>query len=146
VADNPQGIAEAPAGTQTYTITDASHTPDPVVYDQDPPVGGPHDPEWISCRIYASPVRNENAVHALEHGAVWITYDPNLDADSLSVLERFTERRREVLLSPYPGLSAPVVVSSWGTQLEMDSADSDLLDQFYRAFQDRTAPETAATC
>jgi hypothetical protein len=134
-----------PPGTEVYTNTDVSHTLEPVTYPQTPPVGGPHHPEWLACRVYSAPVRNENAVHALEHGAVWITYAPDLDEDSIDVLERFG-RRSEVIVSPYPGLDSPVVVSAWNRQLRLPGADSDLIDQFYRAFQDRTAPERAASC
>jgi hypothetical protein len=145
VSGNPQGVAEPPPGTQVYEITDFSHTLEPVSYAQNPPVGGPHHPEWLSCRVYSTPVRNENAVHALEHGAIWIAYDPTLDESDIEALERFG-RRREVIVSPYPGMDATVAVSAWGRQLKMDSVDSDLIDQFYRAFQDRTAPESAASC
>ena len=145
VADNPQGEAEPPPGTEIIPIGDASHTLEPIAYAQVPPAGGSHHPEWISCRVYTAPIRNENAVHALEHGAVWITYDPSLDEDAVDVLEGFG-RRREVIVSPYPELGSPVVVTAWGRQLRLDDADRDLIDQFYRAFQDRTAPEIAATC
>jgi len=145
VSNNPQGEADPPEGTEVIPIGEVSHTVEPIAYAQVPPAGGSHNPEWLTCRVYSAPVRNENAVHSLEHGAVWITYDPSLDADSIDVLEGFG-RRREVIVSPYPELGSPVVVSAWGRQLRLDSADRDLIDQFYRAFQDRTAPETAATC
>jgi hypothetical protein len=145
VTSNPQAVAEPPPGTQVFEIADFSHTLEPVSYPQSPPVGGAHHPEWLACRVYSAPVRNENAVHALEHGAIWIAYDPTLDESEIKELEGFG-RRREVIVSPYPGMDASVAVSAWGRQLKMDSVDSDLIDQFYRAFQDRTAPETAASC
>ena len=145
VSENPQGLADPPPGTEVISISEASHTLEPVAYAQVPPAGGSHHPEWLACRVYTAPVRNENAVHALEHGAIWITYDPSLDAGSIDDLEGFG-RRREVIVSPYPDLGSPVVVTSWGRQLRLDRADTDLIDQFYRAFQDRTAPEIAATC
>lgn len=145
ISENPQGLTDPPPGTEEIQITGVSHTLEPVAYAQVPPAGGSHHPEWLACRVYTAPVRNENAVHALEHGAIWITYDPSLDADSVDDLEGFG-RRREVIVSPYPELGSPVVVTAWGRQLRLDGADTDLIDQFYRAFQDRTAPEIAATC
>ena len=50
-----------------------------VDYDMYPPVGGPHDGFWAACDgvVYSKPVRDENMVHTLEHGAVWIAYNPN---------------------------------------------------------------------
>lgn len=145
VSGNPQGVAEPPPGTEVFVIEEFGHTLEPVTYAQNPPVGGNHHPEWLACRVYTAPVRNENAVHALEHGAIWIAYDPGLDEGDIDDLEGFG-RRREVIVSPYPGMDSAVSVSSWGRQLKLDSVDTDLIDQFYRAFQDRTAPETAGSC
>lgn len=145
VTANPQGVADPPAGTESFTIGEAGHTADPVVYPQDPPAGGPHDATWLTCAAYDEPVRNENAVHALEHGAIWITYQPDLDPAAIADLEGFA-RRAEVIVSPYPGLDSAVVLSAWGRQLRLDAVDEGVIDQFYRAFRDRTAPETAASC
>jgi hypothetical protein len=145
VAENPQGVADPPAGTEVFSIGEVSHTPDPVVYAQDPPAGGSHNPSWLTCAAYDEPVSNEFAVHALEHGAIWITYQPDLDAASIEDLEGYA-RRAEVIVSPYPGLDSPIVLSSWGRQLRLDSVDDTVIDQFYRAFRDRTAPEPGASC
>ncbi len=145
VTANPQGVADPPAGTESFTIGEAGHTPGTVVYAQDPPAGGPHDATWLTCAAYDEPVRNEHAVHALEHGAVWITYRPDLDPAAIERLDGFA-RRAEVIVSPYPGLDSPIVLSSWGRQLRLDAVDEGVIDQFYRAFRDRTAPENAASC
>ena len=48
-----------------------------IDYEQVPPLGGPHDPQWLACGVYDEPLRDENAVHDLEHGTVWITYQPD---------------------------------------------------------------------
>ena len=44
------------------------HTADDVRVRADAPAGGPHDPAWLECGVYDEPVRDENAVHDLEHG------------------------------------------------------------------------------
>ncbi|MFH1105475.1 MAG: DUF3105 domain-containing protein, partial [Actinomycetota bacterium] len=134
-----------PEGVETFEVASAAHTTDAVEYPQDPPVGGPHDATPLACGIYDTSVRNENAVHSLEHGAVWITYQPDLDAADVSDLESFG-RQSDVLVSPYPGLDSPVVLSSWGTQLRLSAVDTDVIDQFIRAFKNQTAPESAVTC
>lgn len=145
VTGNPQGVADPPAGTETIEIGGAGHTSETVDYGIDPPVGGFHDPQWLTCGAYDEPVRNENAVHALEHGAIWIAYQPELDAASIEDLQRYA-RRAEVIVSPYPGLESPIVLSAWGRRLQLDSVDDAVIDQFYRAFRDRTSPEPAASC
>ena len=145
VSDNPQGVAEPPPGTEVFAIGEVAHTPEPVDYEQDPPAGGSHNASWLTCAAYDEPVSNEFAVHSLEHGAIWITYQPQLDAASIADLEGYA-RRSEVIVSPYPGLDSPIVLSSWGRQLRLDAVDDTLIDQFYRAFRDRTAPEPGASC
>jgi hypothetical protein len=145
VTSNPQGIAEPPEGSEFFDVPVADHVIGQVQYEQDPPVGGPHGEGTAACQAYDVPVVNENAVHALEHGAVWITYQPDLDPDDINTLEGFVSRR-EVLVSPYPGLDSPIVASTWGRQLRVDSADDARIDQFIRAFQNQTAPENAAAC
>jgi len=147
VSNTPKGggSTEAPAGVETFDITSTDHTTDPVQYAQDPPAGGPHDPTPLACGAYDTPVRNENAVHSLEHGAVWITYRPDLSASDVTDLDQFA-RQAEVIVSPYPGLDSAVVLTTWGTQLRLDAVDDTVINQFIGAFKNRTAPEIAATC
>ena len=146
VSDNPQGQTDPPPGVQTIPIESADHTDQPVSYPTDPPAGGPHDPVWLNCRVYDEPVRNENAVHALEHGAIWIAYSPDLDPSDVERIEDEFGRSSEVIVSPYPGLDNPVSMTAWGRLLEMDSVDLGVMDRFVRAFRDQTAPEAGATC
>ena len=55
-----------------------NHVTTTVKYDTSPPIGGNHNPIWADCTgtVYKTQIANENAVHMLEHGAVWITYNP----------------------------------------------------------------------
>src|SRR6188508_810205 len=63
----------APSKTvANYTYAGSQHSNDPQTYSESPPVGGPHNPVWQNCGYYAAPINNENGVHSLEHGAVWI--------------------------------------------------------------------------
>jgi hypothetical protein len=129
-----------------------THVQGDVEYDETPPLGGDHNEAWLNCGVYSEPVPNENAVHSLEHGAVWITYQPDLDESSVETLRDFVNdqnraTRDMMLLSPYEGTSAPVVVSAWGRQVELDSADDPRLDRFTREFVNgNQSPEPLAAC
>jgi len=128
------------AGLQTYE-NEAGHTPnpdDPVEYEQTPPVGGMHSAVWQNCGIYEEPIRNENGVHSLEHGAVWITYDPNLPQEEIETLNALDDNY--MLVSPYPGLESPVVASAWNTQVVLDRVDDPRLQDFITQF--RQGPQT----
>lgn len=133
------------AGVSTYTNT-AGHVQGSVTYDQSPPVGGPHNQLWLNCGIYSKPVPNENAVHDLEHGAVWVTYDPSLPAATVTKL-RDLMPSTYTLLSPYPGLGRSIVLSAWDVQLTVSSVTDPRIEQFLGKYrQSPKAPEPGAPC
>lgn len=130
---------------QVYAGLSVEHTDGDVDYPMTPPAGGRHDPVWLQCGAYDEPLRDENAVHDLEHGAVWISYDPDLAAADVRRLERRLPQNG--IMAPYPGLPAPVVVTVWGRQLRLDGADDSRLERFIAEFgHGETAPEPTASC
>lgn len=83
----------------------ARHIQGSLAYEQQPPLGGNHSPVWQNCGFYAQPVPPETGVHALEHGAVWLTYQDDLPAQQVEALrESAASTRGFVLASPYPDL------------------------------------------
>ncbi len=150
ISDQPETVdlpddPNIPEAVETFEVTDRSHVETAVVYDQDPPVGGAHNPTWLNCGFYEDPVPSENAVHALEHGVVWVTYQEDLASDQIDML-RALANESEVIVSPYPGLDSPVVASVWGAQLRLDSADDPELLNFVASLRNVTAPEAGASC
>jgi hypothetical protein len=135
------------SAVQSFSGLTRNHVTGTVSYPQTPPVGGDHDPTWLNCGIYTSPVRDENAVHDLEHGAVWITYQPSLAKAQVDTLTRYARGQTYLDLSPYPGLPAPVVVSAWGKQLRLTSASDRRLAAFVKKYkQGSQTPEPGAPC
>jgi hypothetical protein len=142
-----QNQTDIPEGTVSYNYVGAQHSTAPVTYSENPPVGGVHNPTWQNCGFYAAPVHNENAVHSLEHGSVWITYQPSLPQDQIDSLKNLAESQSYILVSPMDGIPTPVVVSAWNRQLQLPSADDPRLDQFIRRFRlSPEAPEPGAPC
>jgi len=134
-------------GVVTYSDLARDHVEGPVTYPQVPPVGGPHNPVWMNCGIYDQPIPNENAVHSMEHGAAWITYQPDLPAAEVQQLYSLVRGHSYVLLSPYPGLPARVVASAWGVQLRVDSASDPQLPKFIAKYErGPQTPEPGAPC
>ena len=80
-------------GTPSSGTLGHDHVPGPVTYAVTPPVGGPHNAIWMNAGVYTKPVPSERAVHNLEHGAVWITYRPNLPADQVAQLVDFFKKQ-----------------------------------------------------
>lgn len=140
-----------PAGVEEFDVADGegNHTQDPVDYEQTPPVGGPHNNVWQNAAFYKEPVQNETAVHTLEHGAVWITYSPDLPQDQKDTLRQLVEGRDCLIASPFPDLpgGGPIMASAWGKQLTVESADDEALQGFIGAYlQGPQTPEPGATC
>ncbi|QYB04485.1 DUF3105 domain-containing protein [Rhodococcus sp. USK10] len=151
-ADNPdpslgiEGIV-----TVDYGPADHVQAPQRVAYDQSPPFGGAHDQYWATCTgiVYPDAIRTENAVHSLEHGAVWVTYDPDrLSADDVTALAAHVDGVPYTLMSPYPGLDSAVSLQSWGHQLRLDDVHDQRIADFLMALRQNpnTYPEPGATC
>ncbi|AAZ54678.1 hypothetical protein JCM3263A_03870 [Thermobifida fusca] len=135
-------------GLKEYTGLTRKHVTEDVDYEQSPPVGGDHHAAWQNCGVYDAPLRDLHAVHSLEHGAVWITYRPDLPEDEVKKLAEFYTPGSYVLVSPYEGdMPAPIVASAWGLQLGVESADDPRLPRFLRAYErGPQTPEPGAAC
>lgn len=135
------------AGVQSYKDLSDQHTDAPVQYPQSPPVGGPSSAVLLNCGVYTHPVPAENAVRSLADGAVWITYRPDLADDQVQVLRQIAHDRTDVIVSPYPGLPAPVVASAWGRQLRLQDATDARLTDFLDAYLNGPqAPQPQGAC
>jgi hypothetical protein len=114
------------------------HVQGPVTYPNEadtPPDKGDHNPLPQSCQAYTAKIANEHAVHSLEHGAVWITYNPDkVKGDDLKKLTAKLDGTPCRMLSPYPGLKSPVSLQAWGEQLFVDSVNDKRIDTFLELF------------
>ena len=118
-------------------------------YDQRPPASGDHFDAWQNCGFYTAPVQDQTAVHALEHGAVWISVAPDLPLDQIDAIEARLDGEEHLLAAPYPGLQNPIVMTAWTRQLALDEIDDPLFEEFIDTYQARrspTAPEAGVSC
>ncbi|WP_022891562.1 DUF3105 domain-containing protein [Agromyces subbeticus] len=132
-------------GVETFE-NEAGHVEGVVDYAQTPPAGGEHNQMWLNCGVYEQPVPNENAVHSLEHGAIWVTYDSDLPAAELEALKKQLPSTY-VVLSPFDDLPSPIVLSGWNTQLAVDAADDERIPTFFEEYwKSQNVPEPGALC
>ncbi|MFG3045864.1 DUF3105 domain-containing protein [Streptomyces sp. NPDC048241] len=126
-----------------------THVSTKVTYPMHPPVGGNHNPVWLDCDgdVYKEPVRDESAVHALEHGAVWVTYTDKAKKADVDALAAKVKRTPYSLMSPYADQDAPLILSAWGHQVSVKSASDPEVDKFFAAYvQGEQTPEPGAPC
>lgn len=123
------------------------HTEEAVVYEQTPPAGGPHSYRWLTCGTYTEPVASVNAVHSMEHGAVWMTYDPEqVDKATIDKLTAMTPKTYAIL-SPFEGMDTPIAMSAWNAQLTLDAFDEKSITEFFQNYwRSNKVPEPNALC
>lgn len=133
--------------TQPDILTN-KHAQGRVEYTVSPPVGGDHNARWQNCQgdVYTEQIPNEHAVHSMEHGAVWITYRPDLSADEIQQLAQRVRGKDYMLMSPYPGLDKPISLQAWGYQLKVVSVDDSAIDEFIRQYRMSASIEPGAPC
>ena len=135
-----------PKGIEVYPATTNRIVEGPIDYERHPPTNGDHDPLWQNCGFYEEPIKDSHAVHSMDHGVVWITYRPDLPERQIKSLRPYG-KEDYVILSPYSGQNAPVTVTSWRVQLELNGADDPRLRRFVDQFRiSELAPLSGNRC
>lgn len=125
---------DAVAQLPSIHIRDANepHLP----YNTDPPTSGPHLGSIAPWGVSSTPITKELAVHNLEDAGVIVNYSPDLDK---ATVERLAEVVRgydtEVLMAPYPGLSHPIVLTTWRRIDRLQAFDEVRIKQFIDAYR-----------
>ncbi|MEM7028115.1 MAG: DUF3105 domain-containing protein, partial [Chloroflexota bacterium] len=123
-----------------------------ITYAVPIPAGGSHNPVWQNCGIYDEPIRTENVLHSMEHGAVWIAYQPTLPEAEIEALHDLVRSERSrfrnfYVVAPKEDAPAPIVATAWRAQLEVgEVADERLLDFMQRFHVGPFTPERGAIC
>jgi uncharacterized protein DUF3105 len=154
-----QDRAAAIPGIQNYLVSNpdwfqydpnvGNHKAGPLSYPGSPPVGGVHNPHWQNCMgdVYTAQIPKEQAVHSLEHGAIWVTYNPDkLSADQVNQLAGKVRDVEFTLMSPYPGLDQPISLQAWGYQLKLTDPSDGRIDDFISALRKNASQEPTAGC
>ncbi|MFI8206021.1 DUF3105 domain-containing protein [Streptomyces sp. NPDC085937] len=128
---------------------DRNHVTKAVDYPVTPPVGGDHNPVWMNCDgdVYEDEINATNAVHSLEHGAVWVTYNGDAPKPDVEALAAKVRKTPYTLMSPVDGQKDPLVLTAWGHQRTVTGADDPAVDAFLEKFvQGQQTPEPGAAC
>jgi len=135
--------------TEPDLLKPAQHVNGTVTYPQSPPVGGQHNPVWQNCMgdVYTEPIANEHAVHSLEHGAIWVAYNPDkLSKADVAKLADKVDGNEYMLMSPYPNLDSPISLQTWGYQLKVDKVSDKRITTFIQALRKNASQENGAVC
>ena len=147
------------SGIQNYLVSnpdwfkvpaEGNHKAGVLSYPTSPPVGGIHNPYWQNCMgdVYAAEIPKEQATHSMEHGAVWVTYNPSLPKDQVAELAKKVNGKSFMLMSPYPGLDKPISLQAWGYQLKVDDGTDPRVARFVSTYRENpdSTPELDGSC
>ncbi|MFB7932045.1 MULTISPECIES: DUF3105 domain-containing protein [Streptomyces] len=126
-----------------------NHVTKDVKYASEPPVGGDHNQAWMNCNgdVYTKQLDNTNAVHSLEHGAVWVTYNADAKKADIDALAAKVKKTPYTLMSPMDDQKDPIMLSAWGHQRTVKGASDPDVDKFFEKFvQGEQTPEPGAAC
>jgi len=132
-----QPLPEELAAVETFPNIGQGHlsagesTPD---YNSTPATSGDHA-NAVQCGIYLTEISDAVQVHNLEHGAVVLQYQPDLDETQIALLQGWARTKPgHILLAPRADLTDPVVISSWTRLLRLPGADINTVDIYYDQF------------
>src|SRR3972149_1840580 len=139
-------VASPVEGTQEFPIVSRTHiasgTPGSG-YNSNPPNSGNHWPAAAKNGIYDSPLPDEQALHNLEHGHVWISYKNDIGDDVKNKLKEIvSEDDWKIILSPRDGNDSKIALVSWGRVLSMDEPDYDKIKKFIETYRNRGPEKT----
>ena len=123
---------------QEHIDIGASH----IAYNSNPPTSGPHYAEPAKWGVYDKELADEQLVHNLEHGGIWISYTGIDDATKVS-LEKFAQSHIKIIVEPRAKNDAKIVFASWGRLQKFQSYDEQSMLAFIVANTNQ-APEPFA--
>ncbi|MBI3952712.1 MAG: DUF3105 domain-containing protein [Candidatus Doudnabacteria bacterium] len=106
-------------------------------YNSNPPTSGPHWPQEANWGIYSLPLSDEQVVHNLEHGGVWISYNSETDPQTAAKLEDFAKRYRKIIVAPRFENDAKIVFASWQHLQKFDQFDEANMVKFIEAYYNK---------
>ncbi|MBP9802756.1 MAG: DUF3105 domain-containing protein [Candidatus Pacebacteria bacterium] len=122
----------APIG-QVFEEQKVSHIKpgeDHEAYNSNPPTSGAHWADQADWGVYDQPLIDEQAVHNLEHGGIWISYKDIDEETKTNLIKIAKANSQSVILSPREGNDTSIVLASWTRLEKMDSYDAAKIIDF----------------
>ena len=127
-----------PIQGQDHIEVGATHAP----YNSNPPTSGPHYVQPAAWGVYQTELPDEQLVHNLEHGGIWISYK-NIDDSTKAALEKIAHSQSKIIMTPRANDDAPIVLASWGRLQAFQTYDEKGILAFIEANKNQS-PEPLA--
>ncbi len=142
----PEPVSKAVEGTVDYPIVGREHVPEGTTvttYNSNPPSSGPHWPAPTKNGIYDSSLSDEQLVHNLEHGYIWISYKSDVGDDVKNELKKIVgDDTWKIVLEPRDKDETMIALAAWGRVLKLDTPDYNKIKAFIRTYRNRGPEKT----
>ncbi len=112
-------------------------------YNSNPPTSGPHFVRAASWGFYEDKINDESAIHALEHGGIWVSYKDVTEEEKDILKQFFKENSQSVVISPREKNDSKIAIMSWGRSSKFDNVNLDILRKYILLYKN-TSPEPIA--
>lgn len=100
-------------------------------YRTNPPLSGPHYATPADWGFYQNGLEDEQAIHNLEHGGIWISYQQDLTVDEEAELKKLVKKYPNRLIVSWRAKNdAKFVVASWRRMEKLDSLNVEVMENF----------------
>lgn len=121
--------AEQPDGGRTHIPVGSKHD----AYFSNPPTSGSHYEQPAAWGVYDHSLQDEQLIHNLEHGGIWISYKPDIDPETKAKLEDLGRQYPQaVIVTPRQSNPHAIEVASWRRLMDLDSFDRDKILDFIK--------------
>lgn len=104
-----------------------------------PPTSGPHA-NPLSGGVYDTEVRDDQVIHNMEHGGIYVSYQPSLPKAQIEKLsnllyEPFSNQEfkpTKIILAPRAANKFPIELSSWRRSEELQSYNQATIEEYVK--------------
>lgn len=123
---------------QDHIAVGASH----LEYNSNPPTSGWHYAQPANWGVSQTELPDEQVIHNLEHGGVWVSYT-GIDDATRATLENLAKSYKKIVVEPRSKNDAPIVLASWGRLQKFQTLDEQAIRAFIDANSNKS-PEPLA--
>ena len=111
-------------------------------YNSNPPTSGWHYATPADWGVHVNELPDEQILHNLEHGGIWISYKGIADAEKAE-LERISRTDSKIIVTPRSANDSAIALASWGRVQKLMEFDAAVIVKFIKANKNKS-PEPFA--
>lgn len=100
-----------------------------ITYQSNPPTSGSHWPDPLLDGVYEKEKPDEALVHSLEHGRIWISYQPSLPQSAIDQLKRIASEQKLVIITMRSRNDTQIALAAWQRLDAFNLEDGGILDE-----------------